>query len=40
MFAVSKSWTKVYLNNLFVFGADVAFCSVRFSLDVGFGTDF
>lgn len=37
MFAVSKSQSNVCLNNLFLFGADVVFCSVLFSLGVGFG---
>lgn len=31
-FTISRKWTKVYLNNLFLYGADVVFCSVPFSL--------
>jgi len=34
MFTVSRRWTKVYLNNLVLCGADMVFCSVPFSVGI------
>lgn len=34
VFTVSKRWNKVYLDNLFLCGAAVFFCSVPFAMGI------